>query len=72
MFTKTHDIRALGAAVLESDPDLASEIEAAAPLTEYAWLYRYPGDLLEPDSAEVREALEVAEGLVEVIRRRVA
>ena len=34
---------------------------------EYAWRFRYPGDVFEPDLGEVREALDVARRVVEAI-----
>jgi len=60
-FPKTHDIGELAVACLEHEPALESLLRSAAPLTEYAWRFRYPGDLFEPDPNEVAQALDVAD-----------
>ena len=44
-FRKTHSLEELGQACLGLDESLKALVDAAAPLTEYAWAYRYPGDL---------------------------
>jgi len=69
-FTKTHDIGAIGRAAIETDPDLHELVADAAILTEYAWLYRCPGDATEPPKDEVRDALLTARALVEAVERR--
>ncbi|HET7215098.1 MAG TPA: HEPN domain-containing protein [Terriglobia bacterium] len=52
-FRKTHSIEELGHACLEIDPSLASVVDRAVPLTEYAWKFRYPG---EPEMLSHEEA----------------
>jgi hypothetical protein len=39
------------------------------PLTEYAWKFRYPGDVDEPDANEADEALTVAREVFEGVLR---
>ncbi len=34
--------------------------DEAAPLTEYAWRFRYPGEIAEPERAEAEQALDTA------------
>ena len=59
-FRKTHNLVELGEAATAVDPALESALRRAAPLTEYAWRFRYPGDLVEPPVEEAREALAIA------------
>jgi len=47
-FRKTHDLIELGRQCLEIDPTLADLLAEAAPLTEYASMFRYPGDERRP------------------------
>ncbi len=49
-FRKTHSIQELGRACTAIDPGLGDLIDAAVPLTEYAWKFRYgaPGRLHPP------------------------
>jgi hypothetical protein len=59
-FRKTHNLEEIGEQCLGIDPSLKELIDEAAPLTEYAWQYRYPGDLIEPSHLEAEEVLETA------------
>jgi len=69
-FRKTHSIEEVGALALVIEPTLRPAIDRAAPLTEYAWRFRYPGTPDEPAFEEVDEAIAVARDLVgEVIAR---
>lgn len=63
-FGKTHDLRALGDRLVARHPELDSLVDDAAPLTEYAWRFRYPGEPFEPERAEIRESLEIARTFV--------
>lgn len=69
LFRKTHDIAELGLACLEHQPTLEALLRASAPLTEYAWRFRYPGEVFEPDRQEVEDALELASRVVSEARR---
>lgn len=62
-FRKTHSLEELGQACLGLDPTLAPLVDRAAPLTEYAWAYRYPGCPEPPSLEEVRTALDTARTL---------
>jgi HEPN domain-containing protein len=66
-FRKTHDIGELAQACLEHEPTLEALLRRSAPLTEYAWRFRYPGELFEPDLGEVRDAVRVATQVVEAV-----
>src|SRR5206468_1578095 len=69
-FRKTHDLVELGAACVAVDPTLEPHLRGTAPLTEYAWRYRYPGEPSEPEDSEVREALSQAQAVVALVLRR--
>ena len=68
LFRKTHDIGELALACLEHEPSLEALLRVSAPLTEYAWRFRYPGEVFEPDRREVEDALEVAHRVVGEVR----
>jgi HEPN domain-containing protein len=59
-FRKTHSLEEIGEQCLDKDITLKASIDRAVPLTEYAWLFRYPGESVEPSEEEVREALAIA------------
>ena len=64
---KTHDLRELGKACAGVEPGLTPLLEEAAPLTWYAWKFRYPGAPEEPSETESREALTTARKVVAAI-----
>ena len=70
-FRKTHDLVELGAECVVMDATIEPHLRATAPLTEYAWRYRYPGEPSEPEESEVREALERARAVVALVLGRV-
>ncbi|MEJ5370207.1 MAG: HEPN domain-containing protein [Bryobacteraceae bacterium] len=59
-FRKTHNLVELGGACCQIEPALEPLLRAAAPLTEYAWRFRYPGDPEEPAREEAADALSTA------------
>lgn len=59
-FRKTHNLVEIGEACCRIDESLRPLLGRAAPLTEYAWKYRYPGDPQEPPSEEAAGALATA------------
>jgi HEPN domain-containing protein len=59
-FRKTHNLVEIGLQCAEVDPTLEDLLKRVAPLTEYAWRFRYPGDLDEPPVPEAQEALALA------------
>ena len=69
-FRKTHNLIELGEAAASIDPTLESLLRRAAPLTEYAWRFRYPGDLDEPPVEEAQDALLVAREVFESLLNR--
>ena len=42
-------------------------VDAAVPLTEFAWAYRYPGEPDEPEPGAVDQAIGTTRALVEAI-----
>jgi HEPN domain-containing protein len=71
-FRKTHSIEEIGRACAAIDASLEDLVDGAAPLTEYAWKFRYPGDASEPSREEAERAVAVARRLVQAIRERLA
>lgn len=59
-FRKTHDIGELAAASLTYRPHLEGLLRRAAPLTEYAWRFRCPGEVFEPPIDEIHAAASIA------------
>ena len=70
-FRKTHDLVEIGAECVAIDATLEPHLRATAPLTEYAWRYRYPGEPSEPAESEVRQALDRARAVVALVLGRV-
>lgn len=59
-FRKTHNLEELGRQCTAFDATLQTLVDRAAPLTEYAWKFRYPGEAEVPPSEEAEEALAIA------------
>jgi HEPN domain-containing protein len=64
-FRKTHNLDELGQQCAALDATLAAVAHEAAPLTEYAWKFRYPGETGEPDRVEAELALVSARRVYE-------
>ncbi len=64
-FRKTHNLVEIGEACAAIEPELEPLLRQAAPLTEYAWRFRYPGELEAPTSAEAESALNLAREVYE-------
>lgn len=56
--------------MLVIDTTLAPLVKRAEPLTEYAWLFRYPGEATEPTADEARAALALAREVVAAVLMR--
>ena len=69
-FRKTHSLEEVGEQCLRIDPSLGAIIDAAVPLTEFAWAYRYPGEPEEPEPASVDQAIDTTVALVGAILDR--
>jgi HEPN domain-containing protein len=66
-FRKTHSLEELGRQCAELEPALGTLVDEAAPLSEYAWRYRYPGPETAPSIEQAQEALRVAESALPAI-----
>ena len=66
-FRKTHNLEEIGEACLKLDSTLRDLVDRVVPLTEYAWKFRYPGELEEPSIEEARNALATAREMYEGI-----
>ena len=69
-FRKTHNLEALGQRCVEIDASLRVVADRASPLSEYAWKFRYPGEVDEPERAEAEAALAAAQSIYEAILTR--
>jgi len=70
-FRKTHNLEELGRRCAALDATLGALADQAAPLTEYAWKFRYPGETAEPEREEAEQALAVARNVYDAILNRV-
>ena len=69
-FRKTHNLKELGDACTVLDPTLKPIAEMADELTEYAWLFRYPGSPRIPGHQEALDARATAEQVYNEIAER--
>lgn len=69
-FRKTHDLVELGNQAVQLGADLEPLLRSAAPLTEYAWRFRYPGEPEEPSVAEAEAAVALARTVLEAVAGR--
>lgn len=67
VFRKTHDLRKLGQACADVDGTLAMLAERAEDLTQFAWLFRYPGEPEEPSREEAKDALALAREVYDAV-----
>jgi hypothetical protein len=56
---------------MEFDASIEPLVETIVDLSKYAWMFRYPGDPVEPSIEEAREALSRATAVVAEMRTRV-
>ena len=69
-FRKTHNLVELGEGCCRIDQNLEPLLRRAAPLTEYAWKFRYPGNPYDATAEEASVALKTArEGFDSVLGR---
>jgi HEPN domain-containing protein len=60
IFRKTHNLIELGEVCVALIPELEPLLRRSAGLSDYAWQYRYPGDMDEPNHEEAEDALSLA------------
>ncbi|MDW8318670.1 MAG: HEPN domain-containing protein [Anaerolineae bacterium] len=66
-FARTHDLTELVRLAEGVNRSFGRWESAAQELTPYAVQFRYPGDLLEPERADVDHALQQATALIEFV-----
>ena len=69
-FRKTHNLEEVGRQCAAVDSTLKTVADQAAPLTEYAWKFRYPGESEEATREEAEQALATARHAYEAILTR--
>jgi len=69
-FRKTHNLKDLGEACVALDPSLPASVQASFGLTEYVWIFRYPGGPREIEEGEAENALRLAQRLYEDVSMR--
>ena len=69
-FRKTHELKELAPDILAIEASLQVPVEQADALSKYAWRFRYPGELYEPDAAEAAQVLLQATEIVRAIESR--
>jgi HEPN domain-containing protein len=66
----THNLGELLRLCSTIEQSLEAEVLPAVKLTEFATLFRYPGELEQPTLVEAQDWLELARGVYEDVRRR--
>lgn len=64
---KTHDLGAIGKKASELNVGLTEAVRDVGELTDFAWVYRYPGDPPALDLTEAAKALTTAHTLYDAI-----
>lgn len=59
-FRKTHNLTELGGAVARLDPAMSELMRSASLMTEFAWRFRYPGEVASVSHADAVRAIELA------------
>jgi len=69
-FRKVHDLGEIGQQCVKLDSGLEPLLREAAPLTEYAWKFRYPGEYEEPAPEEAKSAIETTRNVLKVLSEK--
>ena len=69
-FRRVHSLEEIGEQCLQIEPGLRDAVDRVVPLTEYAWKFRYPGEVDEPTAAEAQHALHAARAVYEAVLDR--
>lgn len=68
-FRKTHKLEELGRDCVERDPALRPLFHRAGSLSDYVFLFRYPG-VPDPDPQQAQAALDLAGEVFEAVLHR--
>ena len=71
VFPKTHDLETLVHLCRPGEPGFCAYVTQARALTPLATEFRYPGDLFEPTTEQVKESLRQATEIFEYVARLV-
>ena len=71
-FPKTHNLVDLGKRCVSIDATLEPLLSKAGFLTQYAWIFRYPGIPQNPEADEAQNGLNLALEVVESILSRLS
>jgi HEPN domain-containing protein len=71
VFRKAHDLSDLIAKCLLIDDSLSPTMNGVDDLTQYAWLFRYPGAPQDPEPADAASGFAKAELVLREIGRRI-
>jgi HEPN domain-containing protein len=66
-FRRVHSLEEIGEQCLQIEPGLRHAVDRVVPLTEYAWKFRYPGEMDEPTAAEARNALAISRAVYHAV-----
>jgi HEPN domain-containing protein len=68
---KTHDLSVLVDLCVEIDPTFSKLYDLIEEINPYSVIYRYPAEIMEPEKAEVAEAIRVTEKILSFITEKV-
>jgi HEPN domain-containing protein len=71
-FRRTHSLEELGEQCLRTDATLGAIVDEVVPLSEYAWRYRYPGEVELLGKGDVEIALSAAAHAVSAVKGRLS
>ncbi len=69
-FEKTHDLQVLINLATSADSSVSVLLDHGELLTPYATLYRYPGEMLEPEMDEFNEAIKASESIYNYVIKK--
>jgi HEPN domain-containing protein len=72
IFPKTHNLVALLALIIPIEPGFNDWREMAETLTPWATEFRYPGDVAEPERAEVEQAYALTEAFLRFVSQKMS
>jgi HEPN domain-containing protein len=70
-FAKTHSLLPLVEQAAELDDGFEALLDHAEILSPFAWRFRYPGEVLDPDAEEAQKAVELADEALDFVLQRV-
>jgi HEPN domain-containing protein len=68
---RTHDLTALNDICARFDSDFDNLYDEIEFLNPYSTMFRYPGDIINPDTNEVEEAINNAEKVLAFVNKKI-